>query len=148
MDFFQRIGNFFSGKGWINDEEKRRKEQQVQPAQPQPKVTFNNQANTNARWNNTFNWINSSSPAAMKPTNTLKADTAPKIDTVPKANEFNDNQIKQETKPIIPQKTVNEAPKKPTFFDYFNPFGEHGLFGAKQQQNFKKTVEKPIADNV
>ena len=77
MDFFQRIGNFFSGKGWINDEEKRRKEQQVQPAQPQPKVTFNNQANTNARWNNTFNWINSSSPAAMKPTNTLKADTAP-----------------------------------------------------------------------
>ncbi len=84
----------------------------------------------------------------MKPTNTLKADTAPKIDTVPKANEFNDNQIKQETKPIIPQKTVNEAPKKPTFFDYANPFGEHGLFGAKQQQNFKKTVEKPIADNV
>nr|DAS72918.1 MAG TPA: Large polyvalent protein associated domain 38 [Caudoviricetes sp.] len=148
MDFFQRIGNFFSGKGWINDEEKRRKEQQAQPAQPQPKVTFNNQANTNARWNNTSNWINSSSPAAMKPTDTLKADIAPKIDTVPKANEFNDNQIKQETKPIIPQKTVNEAPKKPTFFDYLNPFGEHGLFGAKQQQNFKKTVEKPIADNV
>ena len=148
MDFFQRIGNFFSGKGWINDEEKRRKEQQVQPAQPQPKVTFNNQANTNARWNNTSNWINSSSPAAMKPTNTLKADTVPKIDTVPKANEFKDNQIKQETKPIIPQKTVNEAPKKPTFFDYLNPFGEHGLFGAKQQQNFKKTVEKPITDNV
>ena len=148
MDFFQRIGNFFSGKGWINDEEKRRKEQQVQPAQPQPKVTFNNQANTNARWNNTSNWINSSSPAAMKPTDTLKADTAPKIDTVPKANEFKDNQIKQETKPIIPQKTVNEAPKKPTFFDYLNPFGEHGLFGAKQQQNFKKTIEKPIADNV
>lgn len=148
MDFFQRIGNFFSGKGWINDEEKRRKEQQAQPAQPQPKVTFNNQANTNARWNNTSNWINSSSPAAMKPTNTIKADTAPKIDTVPKANEFKDNQIKQETKPIIPQKTVNEAPKKPTFFDYLNPFGEHGLFGAKQQQNFKKTIEKPIADNV
>ena len=148
MDFFQRIGNFFSGKGWINDEEKRRKEQQAQPAQPQPKVTFNNQANTNARWNNTSNWINSSSPAAMKPIDTLKADIAPKIDTVPKANEFNDNQIKQETKPIIPQKTVNEAPKKPTFFDYLNPFGEHGLFGAKQQQNFKKTVEKPIADNV
>mgnify|MGYP000859836261 CR=1 FL=1 len=148
MDFFQRIGNFFSGKGWINDEEKRRKEQQAQPAQPQPKVTFNNQANTNARWNNTSNWINSSSPAAMKPTNTIKADTAPKIDTVPKANEFKDNQIKQETKPIIPQKTVNEAPKKPTFFDYLNPFGEHGLFGVKQQQTFKKTVEKPVVDNI
>lgn len=148
MDFFQRIGNFFSGKGWINDEEKRRKEQEQQPQPVQQKVTFNNQANTNARWNNTSNWINSSSPAAMKPTDTLKADTAPKIDTVPKANEFKDNQIKQETKPIIPQKTVNEAPKKPTFFDYANPFGEHGLFGAKQQQNFKKTIEKPIADNV
>lgn len=148
MDFFQRIGNFFSGKGWINDEEKRRKEQEQQSQPVQQKVTFNNQANTNARWNNTSNWINSSSPAAMKPTNTLKADTAPKIDTVPKANEFKDNQIKQETKPIIPQKTVNEAPKKPTFFDYLNPFGEHGLFGAKQQQNFKKTIEKPIADNV
>ena len=41
MDFFQRIGNFFQGKGWISDEEKRRKEQQVQ-AQPQnkPAVTF------------------------------------------------------------------------------------------------------------
>ena len=148
MDFFQRIGNFFQGKGWVSDEEKRRKEQEQQSQPVQQKVTFNNQTNTNARWNNTSNWINSSSPAAMKPTNTLKADTAPKIDTVPKANEFKDNQIKQETKPIIPQKTVNEAPKKPTFFDYLNPFGEHGLFGAKQQQNFKKTVEKPITDNV
>ena len=148
MDFFQRIGNFFSGKGWINDEEKRRKEQEQQSQPVQQKVTFNNQTNTNARWNNTSNWINSSSPAAMKPTNTLKADTAPKIDTVPKANEFKDNQIKQETKPIIPQKTVNEAPKKPTFLDYANPLGEHGLFGTKQQQNFKKTVEKPITDNV
>ena len=148
MDFFQRIGNFFSGKGWINDEEKRRKEQEQQSQPVQQKVTFNNQTNTNARWNNTSNWINSSSPAAMKPTNTIKADTAPKIDTVPKANEFKDNQIKQETKPIIPQKTVNEAPKKPTFLDYANPLGEHGLFGTKQQQNFKKTVEKPITDNV
>ena len=39
MDFFQRLGNFFGGKGWVNDEEKRRKEQQAQSQpiqQPQP----------------------------------------------------------------------------------------------------------------
>ena len=22
MDFFQRLGNFFTGKGWVNDDEK------------------------------------------------------------------------------------------------------------------------------
>ena len=37
MDFFQRVGNFFSGKGWVSDDERRRKEQQVQaPVQPRP----------------------------------------------------------------------------------------------------------------
>lgn len=25
MDFFQRVGNFFSGKGWVSDDERRRK---------------------------------------------------------------------------------------------------------------------------
>lgn len=38
MDFFQRLGNFFGGKGWVNDEEKRRKEQQQPAPQPAPRV--------------------------------------------------------------------------------------------------------------
>ncbi len=35
--------------------------------------------------------------------------------------------------------------KKPGFFDYLNPFGEHGIFGAKQQQTFKQGI-KPVND--
>lgn len=188
MDFFQRIGNFFSGKGWVSDEEKRRKEQQNQPqAQPQnqPRVTFNNQNNNLfAGVNRVPNWAKSPSPLPevdKKP----EENTVPKVDTVPKVNQF--NPTNQETKPIIPQikpdipqKTVADAPKiltpegqqdwvnkqnksiqiqntvnkpiqtqnKPTYFDYLNPFGEHGLFGAKQQQNFKSIVEKPITNKV
>lgn len=183
MDFFQRIGNFFQGKGWVSDEEKRRKEQEQQSQPVQPKVTFNNQNNQVLNnINRVPDWAKSPSPIPeLNKQEPPKVDTAPKVDTVPKANEFKiDNQIKQETKPIIPQKTVDDAPKmltpqgqqdwvnkenkqiqiqneankpiqlpkKPTFFDYANPLGEHGLFGAKQQQNFKKTIEKPIADNV
>lgn len=183
MDFFQRLGNFFQGKGWVSDEEKRRKEQEQQSQPVQPKVTFNNQNNQVLNnINRVPDWAKSPSPIPeLNKQEPPKVDTAPKVDTVPKANEFKiDNQIKQETKPIIPQKTVDDAPKmltpqgqqdwvnkenkqiqiqneankpiqlpkKPTFFDYANPLGEHGLFGAKQQQNFKKTIEKPIADNV
>lgn len=188
MDFFQRIGNFFTGKGWVSDEEKRRKEQQNQPqAQPQnqPRVTFNNQNNQVLNnINRVPDWAKSPSPVPevdKKP----EENTVPKVDTVPKANQF--NPTNQETKPIIPQikpdipqKTVADAPKiltpegqqdwvnkqnksiqiqntvnkpiqaqnKPTYFDYLNPFGEHGLFGAKQQQNFKSIVEKPITNKV
>ena len=180
MDFFQRIGNFFSGKGWINDEEKRRKEQQVQ-TQPQnkPAVTFKQDPVLN-------NLNKTPSFGSPSPTQALfqndqkpKTDTVPKVDTVPTANQFTKPVI-PEIKPEIPQKTINDAPKvltpqgqqdwvnkenkqiqtqnlvnkpiitpkKPTYFDYLNPFGEHGLFGAKQQQNFKQTVEKPITDNI
>ena len=181
MDFFQRIGNFFSGKGWISDEEKRRKEQQAQPAQPQPKVTFNNQNNQVLNnINRVPDWAKSPSPIPeLNKQDAPKTDTVPKVDTVPTANQFTKPVI-PEIKPEIPQKTINDAPKvltpqgqqdwvnkenkqiqiqneankpiqlpkKPTFLDYANPLGEHGLFGAKQQQNFKKTIEKPIADNV
>lgn len=181
MDFFQRIGNFFSGKGWVSDEEKRRKEQQVQ-AQPQnkPAVTFKQDPVLN-------NLNKTPSFGSPSPTQGLfqqkpeipKTDTVPKVDTVPTANQFNKPVI-PEIKPEIPQKTINDAPKvltpqgqqdwvnkenkqiqnqnlankpmitpkNPTYFDYLNPFGEHGLFGAKQQQTFKKTVEKPITDNI
>ena len=181
MDFFQRIGNFFSGKGWVSDEEKRRKEQQVQ-AQPQnkPAVTFKQDPVLNNL--NKAPSFGSPSPTQglfqQKP-ETPKTDTVPKVNTVPTANQFTKPVI-PEIKPEIPQKTINDAPKvltpqgqqdwvnkenkqiqtqnlvnkpiitpkKPTYFDYANPFGEHGLFGAKQQQNFKQTVEKPITDNI
>ena len=184
MDFFQRIGNFFSGKGWVSDEEKRRKEQQVQ-TQPQnkPAVTFKQDPVLNNL--NKAPSFGSPSPTQglfqQKPqTDTIpKTDTVPKVNTVPTANQFTKPVI-PEIKPEIPQKTINDAPKvltpqgqqdwvnkenkqiqnqnlankpmitpkNPTYFDYLNPFGEHGLFGAKQQQNFKKTVEKPITDNI
>ena len=182
MDFFQRIGNFFSGKGWVSDEEKRRKEQQTQP-QNKPAVTFKQDPVLNNL--NKAPSFGSPSPTQglfqQKPqTDTIpKTDTVPKVNTVPTANQFNKPVI-PEIKPEIPQKTINDAPKvltpqgqqdwvnkenkqiqtqnlvnkpiitpkKPTYFDYLNPFGEHGLFGAKQQQTFKKTVEKPITDNI
>ena len=184
MDFFQRIGNFFSGKGWVSDEEKRRKEQQVQ-AQPQnkPAVTFKQDPVLNNL--NKAPSFGSPSPTQglfqqKTQTDTIpKTDTVPKVNTVPTANQFT-KPIIPEIKPEIPQKTINDAPKvltpqgqqdwvnkenkqiqtqnlvnkpiitpkKPTYFDYANPFGEHGLFGAKQQQNFKRTVEKPITDNI
>ena len=181
MDFFQRIGNFFQGKGWVSDEEKRRKEQQVQ-AQPQnkPAVTFKQDPVLNNL--NKTSSFGSPSPTQglfqQKP-ETPKTDTVPKVNTVPTANQFT-KPIIPEIKPEIPQKTINDAPKvltpqgqqdwvnkenkqiqnqnlankpmitpkNPTYFDYLNPFGEHGLFGAKQQQAFKKTVEKPITDNI
>ncbi len=182
MDFFQRIGNFFQGKGWISDEEKRRKEQQTQP-QNKPAVTFKQDPVLNNL--NKAPSFGSPSPTQglfqQKPqTDTIpKTDTVPKVNTVPTANQFTKPVI-PEIKPEIPQKTINDAPKvltpqgqqdwvnkenkqiqnqnlankpmitpkNPTYFDYLNPFGEHGLFGAKQQQNFKKTVEKPITDNI
>ena len=182
MDFFQRVGNFFQGKGWISDEEKRRKEQQTQP-QNKPAVTFKQDPVLNNL--NKAPSFGSPSPTQglfqQKPqTDTIpKTDTVPKVNTVPTANQFTKPVI-PEIKPEIPQKTINDAPKvltpqgqqdwvnkenkqiqnqnlankpmitpkNPTYFDYLNPFGEHGLFGAKQQQNFKKTVEKPITDNI
>lgn len=182
MDFFQRIGNFFQGKGWVSDEEKRRKEQQTQP-QNKPAVTFKQDPVLNNL--NKAPSFGSPSPTQglfqQKPqTDTIpKTDTVPKVNTVPTANQFTKPVI-PEIKPEIPQKTINDAPKvltpqgqqdwvnkenkqiqnqnlankpmitpkNPTYFDYLNPFGEHGLFGAKQQQNFKKTVEKPITDNI
>lgn len=181
MDFFQRIGNFFQGKGWVSDEEKRRKEQQVQ-TQPQnkPAVTFKQDPVLN-NLNKTPSFGSPSPTQGLfqQKQETPKTDTVPKVNTVPTANQFTKPVI-PEIKPEIPQKTINDAPKvltpqgqqdwvnkenkqiqnqnlankpmitpkKPTYFDYANPFGEHGLFGVKQQQTFKQTVEKPITDNI
>lgn len=38
MDFFQRVGNFFTGAGWVTDEEERRKKRQQQRPKPQPRT--------------------------------------------------------------------------------------------------------------
>ena len=115
MDFFQRIGNFFQGKGWVSDEEKRRKEQQVQ-TQPQnkPAVTFKQDPVLN-------NLNKAPSFGSPSPTQGLfqqkpqadtvpKTDTVPKVNTVPTANQFTKPVI-PEIKPEIPQKTINDAPK-------------------------------------
>ncbi|QHU90425.1 hypothetical protein GWK74_02745 [Candidatus Saccharibacteria bacterium oral taxon 488] len=61
MDFFQRLGNFFTGKGWVNDDEKRRREQQVQPQpqQSQPQQVQQPQLNGQPRFNTP--WANSGS---------------------------------------------------------------------------------------
>ena len=115
MDFFQRIGNFFQGKGWVSDEEKRRKEQQVQ-TQPQnkPAVTFKQDPVLNNL--NKAPSFGSPSPTQglfqQKPqTDTIpKTDTVPKVNTVPTANQFTKPVI-PEIKPEIPQKTINDAPK-------------------------------------
>lgn len=49
MDFFQRVGNFFNGSGWVSDEEKRRKKTATtQPTSQasKPRDTFQNNAVT------------------------------------------------------------------------------------------------------
>ena len=40
MDFFQRVGNFFNGAGWVSDEEKKRKQRQQVQQQPKRPTNF------------------------------------------------------------------------------------------------------------
>jgi hypothetical protein len=58
----------------------------------------------------------------------------------------------QRTTPLLQQKVERiNAPislkenEKANFFDYLNPFGRHGLFGPKNQQDFQRAV-KPVND--
>ena len=110
MDFFQRLGNFFRGKGWVNDEEKRRKEQQAQPQpirQPQPQQVqqpqLNGQSTLQVRPN--ISWANQSSGLNQ---------SQPKVNLNPleQANQAN-QQLNQNNQPksVIPEKTINDAPK-------------------------------------
>lgn len=236
MDFFQRLGNFFTGKGWINDDEKRRKEQQPQPVQQQPvqqstvqqpawirqnaqtptisqpstpKVNLNplqqaNQATQQLNLNSQNN--------QLKPQ--VTANDAPKVLTPqgqqdwanqqnkqiqahnmavqpPKPQQVQQSSVQQPQQPQKPQpyfvyqnqngnQTLNDianqnkvptlaqqaqkstpllqqkmerinAPislkvnEKANFFDYLNPFGQHGMFGPKNQQDFQRAI-KPIND--
>lgn len=235
MDFFQRLGNFFTGKGWINDDEKRRKEQQPQPVQQQPVqqstvqqpawIRQNAQtptisqptapkANTNPlqQANQATQQLNlNSQNNQLKPQ--VTANDAPKVLTPQGQQDWANQQNKQiqahnmavqppkpqpvqqpaqqpqqaqkpqpyfvyqnqnrnqtlnditnqnkvptlaqqvqRTTPLLQQKVERiNAPislkenEKANFFDYLNPFGQHGLFGPKNQQDFQRAI-KPIND--
>ena len=235
MDFFQRLGNFFTGKGWINDDEKRRKEQQPQPVQQQPvqqstvqqpawirqnaqtptisqpstpKVNLNplqqaNQATQQLNLNSQNNqlkpqvtandapkvltpqgqqdWANQQNkqiqahnmavqPPKPQPVQQPVQQPQQAQKTQPyfvyqnqnRNQTLNDiaNQNKvptlaqqvQRTTPLLQQKVERiNAPislkenEKANFFDYLNPFGRHGLFGPKNQQDFQRAV-KPVND--
>ena len=235
MDFFQRLGNFFTGKGWINDDEKRRKEQQPQPVQQQPvqqstvqqpawirqnaqtptisqpstpKVNLNplqqaNQATQQLNLNSQNNqlkpqvtandapkvltpqgqqdWANQQNKQIQahnmavqppKPQQVQQPVQQPQQPQKPQPyfvyqnqngnQTLNDiaNQNKvptlaqqvQRTTPLLQQKVERiNAPislkenEKANFFDYLNPFGRHGLFGPKNQQDFQRAV-KPVND--
>ena len=235
MDFFQRLGNFFTGKGWINDDEKRRKEQQPQPVQQQPVQQSTVQQPAWIRQNAQTPTI-SQSTAPKANTNPLQqanqatqqlnlnsqnnqlkpqviANDAPKVLTPQGQQDWANQQNKQiqahnmavqppkpqpvqqpiqqpqqaqkpqpyfvyqnqnrnqtlndianqnkvptlaqqvqRTTPLLQQKVERiNAPislkenEKANFFDYLNPFGRHGLFGPKNQQDFQRAV-KPVND--
>lgn len=109
MDFFQRVGNFFSGKGWVSDDERRRKEQQVQaqPQQPQPQQV--QQPNINRL--NGLSGVNT--PRLGGGTN-IFSQAQQKVNPNPlqQANQIT-QQLNQnnQPKPVIPEKTINDAPK-------------------------------------
>ena len=235
MDFFQRLGNFFTGKGWINDDEKRRKEQQPQPVQQQPvqqstvqqpawirqnaqtptisqpstpKVNLNplqqaNQATQQLNLNSQNNqlkpqvtandapkvltsqgqqdWANQQNKQIQahnmavqppKPQPVQQPVQQPQQPQKPQPyfvyqnqngnQTLNDiaNQNKvptlaqqaQKSTPLLQQKMERiNAPislkvnEKASFFDYLNPFGQHGMFGPKNQQDFQRAI-KPIND--
>ena len=111
MDFFQRVGNFFSGKGWVSDDERRRKEQQVQaPVQPRPQPLQQvQQPNTNRL--NGLSGVNT--PGLGGGTN-IFSQAQQKVNPNPlqQANQAT-QQLNQnnQPKPLIPEKTVNDAPK-------------------------------------
>lgn len=111
MDFFQRVGNFFSGKGWVSDDERRRKEQQVQaPVQPRPQPLQQVQQPNINRLNG-LSGVNT--PGLGGGTN-IFSQAQQKVNPNPlqQANQaiqqLNQN---NQPKPLIPEKTVNDAPK-------------------------------------
>lgn len=204
MDFFQRLGNFFTGKGWINDDEKRRKEQQVQPQvvqqnNIQPQLNNTNKVlnagygmngvenrqrllnGSNANPSPSSNPLQQANQATQQlnlnsQNNQLKpqvtVNDAPKVFNSQGQQDWANNQNKQiqvqnaVNKPIQPQQPVQQPkpqpvqpqqPKpqvqpqtskpQPTFFDYLNPLGKYGLFGAENQKNFSNVI-KPATDAI
>lgn len=111
MDFFQRVGNFFQGKGWVSDDERRRKEQQVQaPVQPRPQPLQQVQQPNINRLNG-LSGVNT--PGLGGGTN-IFSQAQQKVNPNPlqQANQAT-QQLNQnnQPKPLIPEKTVNDAPK-------------------------------------
>ena len=104
MDFFQRLGNFFTGKGWVSDEEKRRKEQQAQQPQQRPQPVQQPQLNNQPRMN--MPWANNSGG--------LNQSFQPKVNLNPlqQANQVNQQlNINSQNNQAKPQLTVDDAPK-------------------------------------
>jgi hypothetical protein len=111
MDFFQRVGNFFQGKGWVSDDERRRKEQQVQaPVQPRPQPLQQVQQPNINRLNG-LSGVNT--PGLGGGTN-IFSQAQQKVNPNPlqQANQAT-QQLNQnnQPKPLVPEKTVNDAPK-------------------------------------
>ena len=111
MDFFQRVGNFFSGKGWVSDDERRRKEQQVQaPVQPRPQPLQQvQQPNINR-----LNGLSGANTPGLGGGTNIFSQAQQKVNPNPlqQANQAT-QQLNQnnQPKPLIPEKTVNDAPK-------------------------------------
>ena len=128
MDFFQRVGNFFSGKGWVSDDERRRKEQQVQaPVQPRPQPLQQVQQPNINRLNG-LSGVNT--PGLGGGTN-IFSQAQQKVNPNPlqQANQAT-QQLNQnnQSKPIIPEKTINDAPK------VFTPQGQQDWVNKENKQ--------------
>lgn len=128
MDFFQRVGNFFSGKGWVSDDERRRKEQQVQaPVQPRPQPLQQVQQPNINRLNG-LSGVNT--PGLGGGTN-MFSQAQQKVNPNPlqQANQAT-QQLNQnnQPKPIIPEKTINDAPK------VFTPQGQQDWVNKENKQ--------------
>lgn len=167
MDIFQRISNFIGGKGWVSDEEKRRREQQQaaplpQPQQPTPKQIARpvNQVPQQpvAQRQNLIQRANDELSTGVNDVNNYYKEDADKLrEELHKGNSADQNRIhgllqsvqnrrKEIAEGRVPAQITTQ--KKPGFLDYLNPIGEHGLFGSKQQQNFRDTIEKPITNTL
>ena len=128
MDFFQRVGNFFSGKGWVSDDERRRKEQQVQaPVQPRPQPLQQVQQPNINRLNG-LSGVNT--PGLGGGTN-IFSQAQQKVNPNPlqQANQAT-QQLNQnnQPKPLIPEKTINDAPK------VFTPQGQQDWVNKENKQ--------------
>ena len=128
MDFFQRVGNFFSGKGWVSDDERRRKEQQVQaPVQPRPQPLQQVQQPNINRLNG-LSGVNT--PGLGGGTN-IFSQAQQKVNPNPlqQANQAT-QQLNQnnQPKPIIPEKTIDDAPK------VFTPQGQQDWVNKENKQ--------------
>lgn len=138
MDFFQRVGNFFSGKGWVSDDERRRKEQQVQaPVQPRPQPLQQVQQPNINRLNG-LSGVNT--PGLGGGTN-IFSQAQQKVNPNPlqQANQAT-QQLNQnnQPKPIIPEKTINDAPK------VFTPQGQQDWVNKENKQiQIQNTINNP-----